>query len=182
MASLIRMAAIISTTGTIAGTAAAITPEIPTITAAAIITAADKGREPANVPPSAVALRRDNPPCFAVRAACQPKLREAISSPPSPCGRWATFEITASYEGNYIELPTGKVDIHLGTADAVINFSPDMQVALQAQYDNISDNFGFSARYRWEYCPGNEIFVGIGQSALIDNRGFVARTTQATIR
>jgi hypothetical protein len=92
------------------------------------------------------------------------------------------FEITTSYEGNYIDLPTGQVDIHLGAVDAVINFTPDMQLALQAQYDNISENFGFSARYRWEYRPGNEIFVGIGQSALIDNRGFVAQTTQGTIR
>jgi hypothetical protein len=92
------------------------------------------------------------------------------------------FEIITSYEPNFIELPTGDVDIHLATVDAVINFNPDMQLALQAQYDNISENFGFSARYRWEYRPGNEIFVGIGQSALIDNRGFVAQTTQGTIR
>jgi len=92
------------------------------------------------------------------------------------------FEITFSYEGNYIDLPTGKVDIHLGTADAVINFNPDMQLALQVQYDNISENFGLSARYRWEYRPGNEIFVGVGQSAIIDNRGFFAQTTQGSIR
>jgi hypothetical protein len=92
------------------------------------------------------------------------------------------FEIITSYEGNYIDLPTGKVDIHLGSMDAVINFTPDMQLALQAQYDNISENFGFSARYRWEYRPGNEVFVGIGQSAMITNQGFVAQATQATIR
>jgi len=92
------------------------------------------------------------------------------------------FEITTSYEPNFIDLPTGKVDIHLATVDAAINFNPDMQLALQAQYDNISENFGFSARYRWEYRPGNEIFVGIGQSAIIDNRGFIAQTTQGTIR
>jgi hypothetical protein len=92
------------------------------------------------------------------------------------------FEITASYKGNFIELPTGKVDIHVGTTDVVVNFAPDMQLALQAQYDNISENFGFSARYLWEYQPGNEIFVGVGQSALIDKSGFVAQTTQATIR
>ena len=92
------------------------------------------------------------------------------------------FEITTSYEPNFIELPTGKVDIHLATADAVINFTPDMQLALQVQYDNISENFGFSARYRWEYRPGNEIFVGFGQSAIIDSRGFMAQVSQGTIR
>jgi hypothetical protein len=92
------------------------------------------------------------------------------------------FEITATHEANSIGLLTGNVDIHLATADAVINFTPDMQLALQAQYDNISENFGFSARYRWEYRPGQELFVGVGQSALISNRGFVAQTTQGTIR
>ena len=92
------------------------------------------------------------------------------------------FEITATHETNVIDLPTGNVDIHLDTADAAINFTPDMQLALQAQYDNISENFGFSARYRWEYRPGNEIFIGLGQSAQISNLGFVAQTTQATIR
>ena len=92
------------------------------------------------------------------------------------------FEITATHEANSIDLPTGNVDIHLATADAAINFTPEMQLSLQVQYDNISENFGFSARYRWEYRPGNEIFVGLGQSAQISNQGFVAQTTQATIR
>jgi hypothetical protein len=92
------------------------------------------------------------------------------------------FEISAGHEANLIDLPTGRVDIHLDTTDAVVNFTPDMQVALQAQYDNISESFGFSARYRWEYHPGNELFLGLGQSALISNRGFIGQVTQATIR
>jgi hypothetical protein len=57
-----------------------------------------------------------------------------------------------------------------------------MQTALQAQYDNISENLAFSARYRWEYRPGTELFVGIGQSALVSSRRFTGQTTQATIR
>ena len=92
------------------------------------------------------------------------------------------FEFIPTYEGTFIDLPTGKVDIHLATVDSVINFLPDMQLALQAQYDNISENFGFSARYRWEYRPGDEFFVAIGQSAMISNQGFVAQSTQGTIR
>ena len=41
------------------------------------------------------------------------------------------FEINVGHEANAIDLPTGAVDIHLATADAVVNFTPDMQVALQ---------------------------------------------------
>ena len=92
------------------------------------------------------------------------------------------FEMNAGHEANAIDLPTGTVDIHLATADAVVNFTPVMQIALQAQYDNISENLAFSARYRWEYRPGNELFIGGGQSALISNRGFIGQVTQATIR
>jgi hypothetical protein len=92
------------------------------------------------------------------------------------------FEINAGHEANAIDLPTGRVDIHLATADAVVNVTPVMQVALQAQYDNISENFAFSSRYRWEYRPGSELFVGAGQSALISSRGFIGQVAQATVR
>jgi hypothetical protein len=92
------------------------------------------------------------------------------------------FEITAGRETNAIDLPSGEVDIHLATVDAAVNFTPDMQIALQAQYDNISENFGLSVRYRWEYRPGNELFIGLGQSALIADRSFIGQATQATIR
>ena len=92
------------------------------------------------------------------------------------------FEINVGHEANAIDLPTGAVDIHLATADGVVNFTPVMQIALQAQYDNISENLAFSGRYRWEYHPGNELFVGVGQSALVSNRGFIGQMTQATIR
>ena len=76
----------------------------------------------------------------------------------------------------------GDVDIHLLSVDSAVNFTPDMQIALQAQYDNISKNFGFSARYRWEYQPGNEIFVALGQAAMIVNNQFIAQTSLLTIR
>ena len=92
------------------------------------------------------------------------------------------FEINVSRETNLIDLPTGSVDIHLATADAAVNFTPDMQVALQAQYDNISENFGLSTRYRWEYRPGNELFIGLGQSALISDGSFIGQMTQSTVR
>jgi hypothetical protein len=94
----------------------------------------------------------------------------------------AYFEVIPNYQATFIDLPTGSVAIHLVAVDSVINFMPDMQLALQAQFDNISQSFGFSARYRWEYEPGNEIFVGLGQSALISGTTFQSRTTQLSIR
>jgi len=92
------------------------------------------------------------------------------------------FELVPNYQATFIQLPTGNVDIHLLAVDSVINFIPDMQLALQAQFDNISRSFGFSARYRWEYEPGNEIFIGVGHSALIPGTVFQSKTTQLSIR
>ncbi|HLQ45379.1 MAG TPA: hypothetical protein VK137_11660, partial [Planctomycetaceae bacterium] len=94
----------------------------------------------------------------------------------------AYFEFVPTWDGTFIHLPTGDVDINLFSVDSVVNFTPDMQLALQAQYDNISRNFGFSARYRWEYQPGNEIFVAVGQAAMLVNNQFIAQTSLLTIR
>ena len=74
------------------------------------------------------------------------------------------------------------VDIHILALDSAINFLPDMQLALQAQYDNISQNFALSLRYRWEYEPGQEMFVSVGQGAVIPGQTFVPHATQAAIR
>ncbi len=92
------------------------------------------------------------------------------------------FEIIPRYVGEFIDLPTGYVDIHIFSLETAANFTPDMQFAIQAQFDTISRNFGLSGRYRWEYSPGNELFVGLGQTALIPGTYFRGQTTQLSVR
>jgi hypothetical protein len=82
----------------------------------------------------------------------------------------------------FIDLPGGDVDIHVLSANGIVNFTPDMQLAIQAQYDNISENFGFLGRFRWEFRPGSEIFIALGQSALIPGQAFRAQATQFSFR
>ena len=77
------------------------------------------------------------------------------------------IEFAPHYVATWINLPTGYVAIHIFQTNVTINFTPDMQLIIQEQFDNISRNFSFAARYRWEYEPGNELFAAIGQSALI---------------
>jgi hypothetical protein len=67
-------------------------------------------------------------------------------------------------------------------ASGGVNFTPDTQILAQVQFDNISRRFEFSARYRWEYRPGDEIFVSLGQSALIPGTTFEPQTTQVSVR
>ncbi|MSP94664.1 MAG: hypothetical protein EXR00_05290 [Alphaproteobacteria bacterium] len=94
----------------------------------------------------------------------------------------AFFEFVPGWEGSFIDLPQGSVDIHVVTVDSVVNFTPEMQLAVQAQFDNISRDLGFLARYRWEYQPGSELFVALGQSAVLPRSRFVVQTTQFSVR
>jgi hypothetical protein len=93
------------------------------------------------------------------------------------------LQLASQYTFTHFDLPTGLINIHLVTADVRINFTPDMQVFAQIQYDNISQNFAASIRYFWEYEPGQQIFASVGQSAMIPGEPtFVPQTTQASIR
>jgi hypothetical protein len=92
------------------------------------------------------------------------------------------LEMNLSYDGQFIRLPGGKVDINVLTMDGLINFTPDMQFAIQAQYDNISQSFGFLGRYRWEFRPGSEILIAAGQSALVPGTDFRFQTTALSVR
>jgi hypothetical protein len=56
-----------------------------------------------------------------------------------------------------------------------------MQLAVQAQFDNISENFGFLARYRWEYRPGSELFAAFGQNAFVAD-AFKAQRSEVSLR
>jgi len=94
----------------------------------------------------------------------------------------AYFELLPSYEGTSIDLPTGRVDIHLLALETIVNFIPDMSLDIQGQFDNISRNFAFLARYRWEYEPGNELFIALGQGAIIRESAFLAQRSLLTIR
>jgi hypothetical protein len=96
------------------------------------------------------------------------------------------FQFGPHYTFTSVRMPTGSVDIHLAAVDVILNFTPDMQLFTQIQYDNISQKFALSMRYRWEYQPGNEIFASIGQGAviptLIPNPTFTPQLSQAVIR
>ena len=96
------------------------------------------------------------------------------------------FQIAPRYTYTFVDMPTGHVAIHLIATDFIVNFTPDMQLFTQIQYDNISANFTGSVRYRWEYEPGDEIFLSVGQSAqlpgLLPRTTFIPQISQAVFR
>ena len=62
------------------------------------------------------------------------------------------------------------------------HWTPDMQVRAQGQYDNISQAFGMSVRYRWEFAPGSEFFAALGESADIVGTHYSSQTSQGSVR
>ncbi len=92
------------------------------------------------------------------------------------------FEFDPQWIATFIHEPTGSVDIHILSLDSIITFIPDMQLEFQAQVDNISRSFGFSARYSWEYEPGNQVLIAIGHTAIAPGETFISRRSQATFR
>jgi hypothetical protein len=94
-----------------------------------------------------------------------------------------SWEIGAQHSFYNISLPTGDVEIQIWALNVTLNFTPDMQLRTQTQYDNISEAFGLSARYRWEFMPGSEVFVALGESGdLINGAHYRSGTTQASVR
>jgi hypothetical protein len=93
----------------------------------------------------------------------------------------STFSFKLRHIMDALDLPTGHTVIHIGSLDAGVNFTPDMQLLAQAQYDNVSDQFGLSLRYRWEFAPGSELLVAAGDDATI-NGGYFSHESALSIR
>jgi hypothetical protein len=94
----------------------------------------------------------------------------------------AFFQFVPTYTYTHFDLPGGLLNIHALSLSLITNFTPDMQLYTEVQYDNVSEKFTLSMRYRWEYELGQELFASIGHSGLIPDRAFQSRTTQGIIR
>jgi Carbohydrate family 9 binding domain-like len=94
----------------------------------------------------------------------------------------ALLQLVPRYTYTYIDLPGGLLNIHAVSANFIVSFTPDMQLVNQVQFDSVSERFTLSMRYRWEYQPGQELFVSVGQSARIPGEEFVAGSTQVVVR
>jgi hypothetical protein len=62
-----------------------------------------------------------------------------------------------------IRLPQGSFQVRTAAAKVVYTFTPDLQLSLFGQYDNISDSLGMNFRVKWTVQPGNEIFLVYNQ-------------------
>ena len=70
-----------------------------------------------------------------------------------------------SLSGNLrdIRLPQGSFQVRSGSARISYTFSPDLQLSLLGQYDNLSAQLGVNFRLKWIVQPGNEVFFIVNQ-------------------
>lgn len=70
-----------------------------------------------------------------------------------------------------IRLPQGSFVVRTVYAKSIYNFSPDLQLSLLGQYDNLSETLGLNCRLKWIMQPGDEFFLVVNQGYDTDHAG-----------
>ena len=60
-------------------------------------------------------------------------------------------------------LPQGDFQVRTASARITFTFTPDLQLGLLGQYDNISESLGVNFRLKWTPRPGNDFYVVLNQ-------------------
>jgi hypothetical protein len=60
-------------------------------------------------------------------------------------------------------LPQGDFQVRVGSARISYTFTPDLQLSLLGQYDNISESLGVNFRLKWTPVPGNDFYLVFNQ-------------------
>ena len=69
------------------------------------------------------------------------------------------FSTEAQYNRNDVSLPGGDFDVDLASLRVDFAVSPTMALRSVTQYNSLTDQFGTSARFRYTYRPGSDIYV-----------------------
>lgn len=69
------------------------------------------------------------------------------------------FNLSATYQQNLFALPTGDFTVHLAQLNLNFAFTPDLFWNVVGQYDNVTEEAGFSSRIRWTVKPGSDLFL-----------------------
>jgi hypothetical protein len=65
----------------------------------------------------------------------------------------------ARYSRNEVDLANGNFDVDLAALRVDLALSPTVSLRSITQYNSQSDQFGASARFRWTYQPGSDIYL-----------------------
>jgi hypothetical protein len=86
-----------------------------------------------------------------------------------------------SVSWNRIEGPFGSGSTNLVSARVTYTLTPRMFTAVLVQYQSASSSLTSSARFRWEYQPGSDLFIVYGDGRDSDSRGFPALANRSFV-
>lgn len=94
----------------------------------------------------------------------------------------SAFSASAEYTINEIDLPEGSFIVRLFTMRATVQFTPDLSWDNTIQWDNQSDELGLNSRVRWEFRPGQELFVVYNEGFAVDDGSFSSERQAMTVK
>ncbi len=74
------------------------------------------------------------------------------------------LSVDLEYEINRVKMPQGDFDTRLASVNTRVSFSPTINWFHLVQYDNVSDSVGYQSRFHWEFRPGGDVYVVLGQN------------------
>lgn len=95
-----------------------------------------------------------------------------------------TASVYATLEGewNNVHLPQGDFLVRIFRTRLNVLFTPELSWNNSLQYDNISEAGSFNSRIRWEYEPGQELFIVAERGFIVDNGTWNSSETELTMK
>lgn len=94
----------------------------------------------------------------------------------------AALALSAEYLLNDIELDAGDFIVRVARTRATIQFSPELSWDNTLQWDNQSDQAGFNSRVRYEFRPGQEVFVVYNEGFDVADDQFESLGNELTVK
>ncbi len=99
-----------------------------------------------------------------------------ITFRPSP-----SLSLSGDYSQSDISLGDASFSVRILSGRVDVQFSPDISWSTIVQWDNQSDEAGLNTRLRWEFKPGNEMFI-VYNAGFDTEDAYRTTTSEATIK
>jgi hypothetical protein len=92
------------------------------------------------------------------------------------------FALAAEYEMNDVDLEAGDFIVRTARTRATVQFSPELTWDTTVQWDNQSDQAGLNSRVRYEFRPGQELFVVYNEGFSVEDDEFESLSQEMTVK
>lgn len=94
----------------------------------------------------------------------------------------ASLALAAEYFLNEVELDSGAFTVRTARARATVQFSPELSWDNTLQWDNQSDQAGLNSRVRYEFRPGQEVYVVYNEGFDVLDDEFTSTSRELTFK